>query len=838
MRLPESSGRTLRRIIRIRGNAAGKTIRIKTSPLVILLLAVLVILFFHEGISPDRIFAYRDLSRYFYPLRLFTVRAIESGTIPLWNPYVFSGFPHFASLQSAAFYPLSLIYYIFPFDIGFNYFLIFHIFLGGLFVYLLAKEWGYCVPASLVSCITFMFSGFTISVVNMPTTLCSMAWVPLAFLFFQKAMDRGGRYTVLSGAVLAIMFLGGEPSIYYFTVLGLLLYSATFIFRKGDPRPALRQSVAAHTRTFAGMVTLSLLLPAFQLIPFVELLTRSDRPFVLPEFTSAWSLSLRDTANFIIPYFFGADFSKDAMWKTQVWAPVIYIGTFTLLLVVMALVLKKDRTTRFLIFLGAFFLALSYGRYTPFYGFASRVIPGLSLIRYPVRFLFMVNFCLAMASGAGYGAFVDGLETADETAKRFFKALVPVLALAGVLFLVLYLFPDRMISAASSFFAREQDAHAAFVTAAADLLNVRRCLGLFVAGSLLLAAAAGAAINRAVAHFAFVALIAIDFFSATSGLQLTSDRELFHRTNPTIEFLKKDPGLFRFYTSPTVRRENSFVKSDENDYGRFLQEAKEGLCANRMMEYGLYDARGYESMRLMNYAKLEHLIDSMGLPACAKLLDLLNVKYVLTTRAVSREGFTLVAQGRFYLYENKNVLPRAFLVPKSIVLTHEKEIAEALKSGTFAPSQEVILEEPAPKADGRRPPSGRLRFASHSALRGPLRGGSASLRTPGSAESARIVRYRPREVIVDVAADSPKFLVLGDQYYPGWKAFVDGKRSRLYKADFVLRAVYIDAPGRHTVRFVFDPFSFKAGLAVSLVTLAAVLGMALAHRVRRGLDTR
>ncbi len=68
-------------------------------------------------------------------------------------------------------------------------------------------------------------------------------------------------------------------------------------------------------------------------------------------------------------------------------------------------------------------------------------------------------------------------------------------------------------------------------------------------------------------------------------------------------------------------------------------------------------------------------------------------------------------------------------------------------------------------------------------------------------------------------------LFLSDTYYPGWKAFVDGAEQPIYRADFVLRAVSVPS-GVHTVRFVYDPLSWKLGLALSgfgLVALALIL---------------
>ena len=82
----------------------------------------------------------------------------------------------------------------------------------------------------------------------------------------------------------------------------------------------------------------------------------------------------------------------------------------------------------------------------------------------------------------------------------------------------------------------------------------------------------------------------------------------------------------------------------------------------------------------------------------------------------------------------------------------------------------------------------------------------------------RILKYEPSYVEIEAHIDAPGFLVLSDTYYPGWKAHVDGKLSRIYRADYTLRAVYLE-PGKHIVKFIYDPFSFKIGAAITLVTL-------------------
>ena len=92
-------------------------------------------------------------------------------------------------------------------------------------------------------------------------------------------------------------------------------------------------------------------------------------------------------------------------------------------------------------------------------------------------------------------------------------------------------------------------------------------------------------------------------------------------------------------------------------------------------------------------------------------------------------------------------------------------------------------------------------------------------------DEGRDVRPRPAEVVdrgpteVAVRATGPGVLVLTEAYHRGWRAYLspaDGpeREVNVYLANYVARAVGLP-PGPSTVRFVFDPLSWRLGLAVS-----------------------
>lgn len=102
---------------------------------------------------------------------------------------------------------------------------------------------------------------------------------------------------------------------------------------------------------------------------------------------------------------------------------------------------------------------------------------------------------------------------------------------------------------------------------------------------------------------------------------------------------------------------------------------------------------------------------------------------------------------------------------------------------------------------------------------------------PEQARAARILSYASQEVRIEAAAQRPSLLVLNDSNYPGWKVYVDGRRSHWIAANYLFRGVLLP-PGRHSVRFAYEPASFAAGAAISGAGLIGLAGFVLWRRQR------
>jgi uncharacterized membrane protein YfhO len=107
-----------------------------------------------------------------------------------------------------------------------------------------------------------------------------------------------------------------------------------------------------------------------------------------------------------------------------------------------------------------------------------------------------------------------------------------------------------------------------------------------------------------------------------------------------------------------------------------------------------------------------------------------------------------------------------------------------------------------------------------------LQGGKEAEEQGAGSESLDIVAYRPNAIRFTAETSAEAYLVLSEVYYPGWRAYVDGRAAPVLRANYAFRAVYLK-PGYHEVRFVFEPMSWKVGLGISVSTWIGLATWAL-----------
>ena len=84
--------------------------------------------------------------------------------------------------------------------------------------------------------------------------------------------------------------------------------------------------------------------------------------------------------------------------------------------------------------------------------------------------------------------------------------------------------------------------------------------------------------------------------------------------------------------------------------------------------------------------------------------------------------------------------------------------------------------------------------------------------------SAEFSSYSNNAFSLNVSTEKKGILVLSEIYFPHWNAYIDGIPAKVYRADWSLRAIVVEA-GNHTIEMKFEPTPFYSGMKISLATL-------------------
>ncbi len=221
----------------------------------------------------------------------------------------------------------------------------------------------------------------------------------------------------------------------------------------------------------------------------------------------------------------------------------------------------------------------------------------------------------------------------------------------------------------------------------------------------------------------------------------------------------------------------------------------------------------------------------MVVPFDRRLMNALSVKYVLSNVDLKDGSFgeevahleSVTSEEGVFLYQNREVPARAYLVYQYVTGDEEK-VLEHLRFGQISLQKTAYLgpEEEEPEL---LPSATQEQWDDNITL--------VSLPRPERPGTVEILDSSGSYVKLRSSSDSQGLLVLHDSYYPGWKAYVDGKEAGLYRTDTAFRGVFVPA-GVHTVEFRYRPLSFYVGLSLSF---SAIILMVVTLRIlrRRGI---
>lgn len=772
----------------------------------ILLLIILPAFFYLEFASSQSILSQKDLLVRNYPFREAAIKMFKDGTLPLWNPYTLCGNPLFANIDLAIGYPLYIFDFFMPLAKALRWNFLLHISLGGLIMYAFLRILNLTYFGAIVGAVTFMLGGYIQSSLPLRDLWANIIYLPLIFLLFELGLKREKYiYIVLGGIALALQILNGIPQFAYYTLLALLLYALYYSLVR---EPAARLTPIFY---FLGLTLLGFLLSAFQLIPTYEYYLQSAK----------YHFQMTQDASNL-----GALFPHALLFFIGVADPSTsgFIGISGLFLALLGLLLRRDKLSLFFGGLGLLVLA-SVFEATHLYKLLFH-IPGFKMFNSLHRFVSIYAFGLSALAGFGASAFANTMNSPNSRSKKRISLIL--LILAGLLILAFslnYFLKDLIISYSQRLIEKKvfaQPGHPFsldyYYKKLENLhqtsLKILALAILPVIGISLITVLRG---NKRISSFVFqttlIGIIILELYGHWARLNWKLvDPAGYYKPSEAISLIKKDTSIYRAFG---LDNDGRYHFDYEN--GRKINDL---LTPNVGTVHHIQDPQGMNNLTPWNYWKLLDLINRKKSPLEKvysrdpfyllaitnphhNLVDLFNVKYLLTYYPLSEgERWKLIWDKGVRVYQNKKVIPRAFIAYNYIVVQKEDTLFRLLDNPDFNLRETVVLDSDIKKLIG-----------------------------PASPNRAEIKEYRPLKIKIEAYTERPAILVLSDSFYPGWQARVDGRPVKIFRAYSIFRAVLLPA-GSHQVNFSYFPLSFIGGGLITIITLLIIILEGLRRALR------
>jgi hypothetical protein len=741
-----------------------------------------------------------------FPYRQFAAESLKAGQgFPQWNPYLQGGLPYVAAMHGDIYYPTFLLRLLLPTDVAMTWGFIVHIFLAGVFTVGFLRAAGFGLLPALTGGVAYMLSG---QLASFPSPghdgkLFVSALLPATLWLLVRGIRDGAKWSWGAlGLVVGLAVLSPHPQLLQYLLLTAGAFALFLTFRPQalalaapDAAPAATRRPLGRLGLAAVAVVIGFAIGAAQFLPVAEYVDWSPRAGGKGyDYATSFSMPLEETINMWLPQFSGI---LDSYWGANgIHFHSEYLGVAVLLLAVAGLGGGAREGTRghAWFWLGTAIVTLlwAWGGNTPFYHLVYALVPGTKFFRAPSTILYVVSFATAMLAAFGAERLLAGtLGSRFVVGAAAAGALTALLGVTGVWTRIaegVMVDPSRIVLVDANSPALLLGSLRVALVAAA----VAAIVGLRRRGTLT-APLAGAAL---------VAVVALDLWSVGRNYWLFSEpASTLYASDAAIDAVHADPQPGRvlalgFQGGGETARRDPF------------------LGGSALMAQHVRDVLGYHGNELGRYRRLVEAAGD-GLTGNPNFWALTNCRFLYTNLAeLPLEGAeTLAGPSRnaagseVYLHRLPGENPYAWVVPLRVKADDERTLATVLD----------------PRFDLRR----AALFAPESAVEAQSADAIAALPAALDGVSARVTKYAPGDVEIALEGEVPAgaTLVVSENYYPGWRADVDGTPVAVDRADYVISGVPLPA-GAKTVHLRFANPNVAKGQLITLAALLVGLGWA------------
>jgi hypothetical protein len=718
------------------------------------ILGLLIFAAFPQVILGVHSFAYRDYGLFGYPLAHYWRESFWQGELPLWNPYNDLGTPFLAQWGTMVLYPPSLIYLLLPLPWSLSVFCLLHLFFGGMGMYLLASRWTGNRLAGGIAGIAFPFSGLVLNCLMWPNYTASLAWMPWVVYSVAEAWKGGGRRMIWASAAGAVQMLSGTPEVILFTWMIVAgLWLCTSV--------RTWNGAWISGRRAGAIVLLVAALSAAQLVPFFELLVQSQRDTGFE--TGLWSVPPWGWANLFVPMFraIGTGCGVHFQFR-QMFTSSIYSGIFVMFLAVLAAMWCRDRRPWFFILVAVGSILLALGEAAGVYPLLRKGFPPIGFMRYTSKFVILGTFAWPIVGAFGLAALLRA--GPGNSLQRPFRTIIAAGTAVALVVAAIVVFAHQAP------FPREDWSK--------TLMNGITRVGLMGAaiGALFLLVRMHGRGREWLFHCLVLLLVWMDHMSHMPQQNPTLQSDALTLKLPRIQELTPRPRLGESRAVLSIYARNIFGKVPTSDLTQTFLCLRNGLIANVNLVDRIPKVDGFYALSIRNAYEVEARVFQTEHEPRAGLGRFVGISQVTSSTNLMRwdarpDYMPLVTAGQRPVFlKGPNIL-------------------KAVTATNFSPDQVVFLPEEA-----------RSQIAAT------------------NAGTARVVRSRVREHIVEAEIDAAdtSMVVIAQAWYPAWRACVDDRPVRLWRANHCFQALQVGA-GTHRIKIVYADTGFRIGCILSLI---------------------
>ncbi len=793
-------------------------------------IVLLIVIFFNPLFFGNKTFQSGDI------ITIKSMRSYiekERDGFTLWNPYIFCGLPAHATGTALRWWDFigavyskgkGIISGLFSNDFA-GHTLNLMLIAFGSFVFMRSLK-----ASRLVSLFVALATAFSTGLIVMVyighiTKLISLAAFPIVLMLLLR-MNKKIRLidSILLVIALHFVVLGTHVQIIYYIFLTsaffyIFYFITALIEKKNEFVKQIFKSAAVFT--VASLIAVAMSYDSYsQLWEYNKYSTRGTKSVIEQQtkgeeksesdfynYATNWSFSPEEVLTFFVPSFYGFGNSTYKGPLTQNrpvhvntyfgQMPFVdvaqYMGIVVFVLALIGIVLGwKNRFVQFLTYLNLIFLIVSFGRNLPLlYDLFFHYLPLFDKFRVPSMILNITQMTIPVLAGIGLMELSERRKTGD---KNLLQILFKGALVFGGLFVVTLIFKSSL---AGWFVEHIKSAG----QKAQQLQPLYDYMGNMFTSDLLF----------------FLAFTALTFGIIYSFLKknLSSDMMVIVLIVLAMFDLIRIDARGAHYVDE-VNLEQAFkmpdyikaIKAEKNtEPYRILNLKKEGLGSVRQnSNYNVYflehDFYGYSSVKPRTY---QDLIDVVGL-GNATLWRMLNVKYIVTDQRVNIAGFTqILGKQKTFVYRNENALPRVYFVD-TVETKPLMTFLNQIKQNQVDPKQTAFLEEETVIVD-----------------------------RPDTTARITSIDYNDEHITITAESSGNNFLFLGDTYYPpGWKAYIDGMETQIYKANHGFRGIIVPE-GKHKIDFIYEPASFFIGMYASLIlNILIILALVFVYFTSKG----